>query len=195
MGHDTPEHRRALDFWVAEMSDIVERLEDARRFDGDYAYLQGEAAREIRALRAQLQTVLTSEKASTARYYARIAELEASNLQTWRNLKRLWALASGNDPDDNEEGPRCRDCADMDGVCHSGLPCDPQKRAEVQMTKLRARVAELEAENARLRDALSDIARQKLEDEMVVEEVFLAEFQEGYEGCVRRAREALKETE
>ena len=51
---------------------------------------------------------------------------------------------------------------------------------------LTAMIAKLQAENARLREALEEIARQKL-----VREGGDGDFVEGYEACVLRARAAL----
>ena len=51
-----------------------------------------------------------------------------------------------------------------------------------------ARVAQLEAENARLREALAEIAKQKMSDDMSGEECAQADWQFGYDACVARAR-------
>lgn len=56
-----------------DMSDIVERLRACSPLTIALAH---EAANTIEALRAQLQTALDSKRATTARYDARIAELE-----------------------------------------------------------------------------------------------------------------------
>ena len=67
-------------------------------------------------------------------------ERDAANSRAkgnWKHLSRLWDLAKGYDPDDDEEGPRCRDCADENGRCpHSGFPCDPQEEAEERIRKM-----------------------------------------------------------
>lgn len=58
----------------------------------------------------------------------------------------------------------------------------------------RARAEAAERDNARLREALEEIARQKLTDELETEaDVEYADFEEGYDCCIRRARAALKE--
>jgi hypothetical protein len=73
-------------------------------------------------------------------------EARDSRRDTWRKLLRLWDIAEGYDPDDDDDGPRCRDCADEDGTCpNSGLPCDPQEAAEKRIALIHARIAKLEA--------------------------------------------------
>lgn len=54
------------------------------------------------------------------------------------------------------------------------------------------KISELTNENARLREALKDIAGQKLSTEMSEEECERADFDGGYGGCVTRARAALE---
>lgn len=66
----------------------------------------------------------------------------------FRKLQRLWDRAKGYDPDDYDDGPRCRDCADEDGRCpHTGLSCDPQEAAEERIVRVRAEVERLQAAN------------------------------------------------
>jgi len=54
-----------------------------------------------------------------------------------------------------------------------------------------ARITELEAENARLREALKEIASQPLIEAMNDEDLERASFEDGYDYCVRQARAAL----
>ena len=53
------------------------------------------------------------------------------------------------------------------------------------------RITELEAENARLCEALNEIARQPLAEAMNDEDLERASFEDGYDYCVRHARAAL----
>ena len=61
------------------------------------------------------------------------------------------------------------------------------------VTALRAEVATLRASEARMREALVEIARQKKTDELETEhDAEVADFEGGYDACIDRARAALQ---
>jgi len=64
-------------------------------------------------------------------------------------------------------------------------------RRNTAIKEAAARITELEAENARLREALNEIARQPLAEAMDDEDLDRASFEDGYDYCVRHARAAL----
>jgi hypothetical protein len=74
-------------------------------------------------------------------------EYKASATSAMRDKRRLWNLAQGYPADCDNEGPRCRDCADFDGRCQgTGAPCDPQEAAEERIVNLRKERDEARAE-------------------------------------------------
>jgi hypothetical protein len=75
--------------------------------------------------------------------------------------------------------------AGWDAAMNRADLCDP-----LQDERVRA----LEAENARLREALEEISRQKKTDELITElDVEYADFEGGYDACIDTARAALQE--
>ncbi len=84
-------------------------------------------------------------RALAARVEALTFNLEAAR-RDGRDLRVLWAVARGEDPEDRDDGPRCRDCADADGRCPvSGRPCDPQEEAIERIKEALALQARVEA--------------------------------------------------
>ncbi|WP_421580864.1 Lar family restriction alleviation protein [Shinella sp. M31] len=66
---------------------------------------------------------------------------------TWRHAVEAWNRRSAypNEPAPDDlvgyvlrYGGRCRDCADMDGVCQSGQPCDTEQRRAVVKHTIKA---------------------------------------------------------
>lgn len=73
--------------------------------------------------------------------------------------------------------------------------CDPDtiRAMAKEIRESRARLRRTEAELAKAREVLADIAKQKLENEIDWMETEDPDWQGGYEECVRRARAFLKE--
>lgn len=141
------------------MTDVAELLATLREFADGTAGWKLMGRTDILALLDHIERLeARSEECSHAwanyteqKDRAEAAEAELARLRKEGvELRRLWTLIDGHDPDDPaddpDDGQRCRDCADNVGTCeHSGLPCDPQKAAEAKVKRMHAELALLRA--------------------------------------------------
>ena len=139
---------------VAALAELRAERDEWKRKHGELQDL----ATEHNTAVAKNTIALTSraQKAEAERddALARLAAAEKRSKENWTRVRRLWDLAKGWDPDDGEEGPFCRDCADEDGRCpNSGFPCDPQAEAEERISQALTRLAAAEAREGALREA------------------------------------------
>jgi len=128
--------------WVAVNGMLTFRVSAAV---GDVAAADEPEARYIAAcspdrIRALLDEVKRKDE-ERARILKALMEAGERRIAAEAELARLWTLIDGHDPDNPDDGPRCRDCADNFGICeNTGLPCDPQKAAEEKVKRLHARL-------------------------------------------------------
>ena len=120
------------------MTDLVNRLRDLGDRAPERIWIDAERTYSATSFSAGIKYIRADLHDAEVQRLTR--ERDAANSRAkgnWKHLSRLWDLAKGYDPDDDEEGPRCRDCADENGRCpHSGFPCDPQEEAEERIRKM-----------------------------------------------------------